>query len=92
MKFLMGFLLGFAAGAATALLYAPSTGEEMRARLSSGATTEWELAQSQLHKGVEGIQGQLASVQAQLQTLAKQQEKLEEQVEPTEATEEEEAV
>lgn len=78
MKFVIGFLLGFAAGAAAGLLYAPSTGEEMRARLSSGATSEWELAQSQLHRGMETIQGQLASVQAQLKTLTKQQEELEE--------------
>ena len=80
------------AAANAALLNAPSTGEEMRARLSSGAALDWEMAQSQLQKGMESIQGQLASVQSQLSTLSEQQEELEEALEEAteEATEEEE--
>lgn len=39
------------------------------------------MAQSQLHKGIENVQGQLAGVQAQPYTLSKQQEELEEEVE-----------
>lgn len=81
MRFIIGFLIGFAAGAAAALLYAPATGEEMRAKLSSQATSEWDLAQSQVHKGMETVQGQLAGAQAQLHTLSKQQEEQTEAIE-----------
>jgi len=81
MRFLFGFLMGFAAGAAAALLYAPETGEEMRAKLASQAPSDWAGAQSQLHKGIEAIQGQLAGLQAQLQAQTKQTEELEGDIE-----------
>ena len=81
MKLVIGFLLGFAAGAAAALLYAPRSGAETRAQLSSQATAEWELARAQMHKGMEGLQGQLESVQSELQKLTEQQEELEEAIE-----------
>ena len=74
MKFLFGFLIGFAAGAAAALLYAPATGEETRSKLSSQAPADWAEAQAQMHKGME-------TIQAQLHTLTKQQEELEDTVE-----------
>ena len=81
MKFVMAFLFGFAAGAAAALLYAPKSGAETRAQLSSQATAEWELAQAQMHKGMETIQAQLGSVQTQLQHLTQQQEELQDEIE-----------
>jgi gas vesicle protein len=74
MKFLFGFLIGFAAGAAAALLYAPATGEEMRAKLSEQANVDWAEAQAQMHKRMEALQSQLAGLQAQIQTQTKQEQ------------------
>jgi gas vesicle protein len=89
MKFLFGFLIGFAAGAAAALLYAPATGEEMRAKLSSQAPADWAGAQAQVHRGIETIQGQLAGLQAQIQAQTKKMEELEEEIEESQEEAEE---
>ena len=81
MEFVKGLLVGLALGAAAALLYAPKSGAETRAQLSSQATAEWELAQAQMHKGMESVQAELGSVQAELKKLTAQQEELEEAIE-----------
>jgi gas vesicle protein len=81
MEFVKGLLVGVALGAAAALLYAPKSGAETRAQLSSQATAEWELAQAQTHKGMESVHAQLESVQAELKKLTAQQEELEEAIE-----------
>ena len=81
MEFLKGLLTGFALGATAALLYAPRSGAETRAQLSSQATAEWESAQAGLHKGMESVQAQLESVQAELKKLTEKQEELEEAIE-----------
>jgi gas vesicle protein len=81
MEFVKGLLVGCALGAAAALLYAPKSGAETRAQLSSQATAEWELAQAKMHKGMESLQAQLESVQAELEKLTEQQEELAEEIE-----------
>ena len=72
MRFLIGLLAGFAAGAAFGLLFAPKAGEEIRAQLSATAQTDWEAANAQLHKGITSIQAQLTSMQEQLHALRAQ--------------------
>ena len=68
MKVLIGFLAGFAAGAAAALLFAPKSGAEIRAGLSSTAHTDWDATNAGLHKGMASMQAQLSSIQEQLRT------------------------
>jgi gas vesicle protein len=85
MRFLFGLLFGFAAGLAAGLLYAPYTGEQTRARLAAQASSEWEVAQSQVQKGVVALQEQLSQVQIQLQELTKKQEEMEDTLEELEA-------
>ncbi len=78
MKYMIGFLAGFAAGAAVALLFAPKAGEEIRAELSTAAHTDWDAAGTQVHKGMASIEQQLSSMQAQLHTMRTQGETVEE--------------
>ncbi len=66
MKVVIGFLAGFAAGAAVALLFAPKAGEEIRAELSATAHTDWDAANTQLHKGMASMQQQMGNMQEQL--------------------------
>ena len=72
MKYAIGFLAGFAAGAAVGLLFAPKTGEEIRAELAATAQSDWSGADTQLHKGMVNVQAQLTSMQEQLHALRKQ--------------------
>jgi gas vesicle protein len=78
MKVMIGFLAGFAAGAAVALLFAPKAGEEIRAELSTAAHTDWDAANTQLHKGMTSMQQQMSSMQEQLQTMRTQSDAVEE--------------
>jgi gas vesicle protein len=56
MKFVMGFLSGFAVGAAVALLFAPEAGAELRAGMSATAHEDWDAASTQLHKAMGNVQ------------------------------------
>jgi gas vesicle protein len=78
MKVMIGFLAGFAAGAAVGLLFAPKAGEEIRAELAATAQSDWSAADTQLHKGMANIQSQLTSMQAQLHTIRAQGDAVEE--------------
>lgn len=75
MKLVIGFLGGVVAGAVAALLFAPTTGQELRKQLADEASTQWETANSQLQKSVDSMQDQLASLQTQVQALAQETEK-----------------
>ena len=70
MKLLIGFLGGVIVGAAGAMLFAPTSGEELRGRLADGASTQWETAHGQLQKSVGSMQAQLTSLQGQVQALS----------------------
>ena len=57
MKYLMSFVLGAAVGAVAALLFAPSSGAELRAQIQTGAEAElkkaeaeWQKATTELHE------------------------------------------
>jgi gas vesicle protein len=55
---LVAFLIGAAAGAAVALLYAPATGEEMRRRLAERAREGREKAEELAREGREFVSRQ----------------------------------
>ena len=65
MRYLMGLITGFVAGAAFGLLFAPKSGQEMRTELSTAAQAEWETAHAQLRKEMASVQQQLSKQQAQ---------------------------
>jgi gas vesicle protein len=58
----MAFVIGAAAGAAVALLYAPSTGEEMRRRLADKAREGRERAEALRREGREFVERQRDTV------------------------------
>ena len=56
MKYGLGFLLGAVVGAAVALLYAPSTGEEFRTNIKSQVDTQYARLQDEWQKGMQEMQ------------------------------------
>jgi gas vesicle protein len=64
---LVAFALGALAGAAVALLYAPSSGEETRRRLGEKAREGRERAESMVRDGREFIQRQRDNIGAAVQ-------------------------
>jgi len=64
---LVAFALGALAGAAVALLYAPSSGEETRRRLGEKAREGRERAESMMRDGREFIQRQRDNIGAAVQ-------------------------
>lgn len=61
---IMAFALGALAGAAVALLYAPTTGNEMRRKLADGAREGRERAEALAREGREFVQRQRETVAA----------------------------
>ena len=70
MKNIMSFLLGAMVGAVVALLYAPSTGEEMRSNIKTQVDTQYAKLQDEWQKGMQEMQARLDMMSSDLQTLA----------------------
>jgi gas vesicle protein len=68
MKYLAGFVLGALAGAVAALLLAPQSGEELRARLRAGAEKNYDLVQEQTQKGMAQLQAQMDKLSSEVQS------------------------
>jgi len=56
MKYVICLLLGVLLGASVALLFAPSTGEELRVNIRHGADTQVTRVKDEWHRGVQGLQ------------------------------------
>jgi gas vesicle protein len=69
MKLALGFLLGAVAGAAVALLYAPSTGEDLRADIKSQADTQYARLQDEWQKGMQEIQTRMDKMTSDMQAM-----------------------
>lgn len=61
MKYSLIFLLGALVGAAVALLYAPSSDEELRKSLASQAETQYSRVQDEVQKSVDKMSSDLQS-------------------------------
>ncbi len=72
MKLIFGFVLGAAVGAIAALLYAPQSGEELRARIREEAELERQRLQAQYERGLAEMQARMDKVQQDVQTLINQ--------------------
>lgn len=70
MKNIMSFLLGAMVGAVVALLYAPSTGEEMRSNIKTQVDTQYAKLQDEWQKGMQEMQTRLDMMSSDLQALA----------------------
>ena len=55
MKYVLSFILGVAVGAVVALLFAPSSGEELRAQIQTGAEAELKKAEAEWHKATADL-------------------------------------
>jgi hypothetical protein len=56
MKFALSFLLGASIGAIAALLFAPSSGTELRSNIKTQADLQAARAREEWNKGVQGLQ------------------------------------
>ena len=70
MKFIIGFIWGAMIGAAVALLYAPSTGEELRANIKTQADTQAARLQEEWQKGMSELQDRMDKLNSDLQALS----------------------
>jgi gas vesicle protein len=70
MKFIIGFIWGAIVGAAVALLYAPSTGEELRANIKTQADTQAARLQDEWQKGMSELQDRMDKINSDLQALS----------------------
>jgi gas vesicle protein len=66
MKYLVGFLAGTVFGAAVALLYAPTSGEELRESIRTEADSRYHQMQEQWQHGMTELQGRLDKINAEL--------------------------
>ena len=70
MKYAMSFLLGAVVGAAAALLFAPSSGEELRANIKTQADTQYARLQDEYHKGLQEMQTRMDKLSSELQDMS----------------------
>ena len=69
MKYAMSFLLGAVVGAAMALLFAPSSGEELRANIKTQADTQYARLQDEYQKGMQEMHTRMDKMSSDLQAM-----------------------
>lgn len=67
MKYVVSFVIGVIIGGAAALLYAPSTGEDLRKEIKSQADVEVAKLQNEWQKGMQEVHDQLDKVSSEIQ-------------------------
>lgn len=70
MKYALSFLLGAVVGASLALLFAPSSGEELRSNIKSQADAQYARMQDQWQKGMQEMQTRMDKMSSDLQAMA----------------------
>lgn len=73
-SFFAGMIFGAVLGAAAALLYAPQSGEELRAKLQEQAVAERQKLQAQYEQQMSKMQAQLDKVRSEVQEMVEQQQ------------------
>ena len=69
LTFVLGTLFGALIGASVALLYAPSSGEELRANIKSQADVQYARLQDQWQKGMTEMQTRMDKMSSDLQSM-----------------------
>ena len=70
MKFIIGFIWGAIIGAAVALLYAPSTGEELRANIKTQADAQYAKLHDEWQEGMSKLQNRMDKISGDLQAMS----------------------
>jgi len=70
MKYILGFSLGAIVGAAVALLFAPSSGKELRANIKTQADTQVARLQNEWQKGMQEMHDRMDKVSSDLKALS----------------------
>jgi gas vesicle protein len=79
MNSIVSFILGAIVGAAAALLYAPQSGEELRAQIREEAQVERQRLQAQYEKSMKDLQERLDNIQVELQSILQKSEERDEE-------------
>ncbi len=66
MKYALGFLFGAVFGAAVALLFAPSSGEELRSNIRNQADTQYTRLQDEYQKGMQEMRNRMDKLRSDL--------------------------
>ena len=69
LTFALGTLFGALIGGAVALLFAPSSGEELRANIKTQADTQYARLQDQYQKGMTEMQSRMDKMNSDLQAM-----------------------
>jgi gas vesicle protein len=70
MKYALSFLLGAAMGAAVALLFAPSSGDELRTNIKTQADTQYARLQDEYQKGMQEMHAKMDKMSSELQSMS----------------------
>jgi len=70
MKYALSFLLGASMGAAVALLFAPSSGEELRTNIKTQADTQYARLQDEYQKGMQEMHAKMDKMSSELQAMS----------------------
>ena len=70
MKFALSFVLGAVVGTAVALLFAPTSGEELRINIKTQADTEYARLQDEWEKGMTELHARMDKMTNDLQAMA----------------------
>ena len=71
LSFVLGAVFGAAIGSIVALLFAPSSGEELRTNLKTQADTQYAKLQDEWQKGMHEMQTRMDKMGSDLQAMSK---------------------
>lgn len=68
----VSFLTGAAVGAVVALLYAPTSGEELRSQIREEADTRWQMVTTEFDNAVSSMQQSLEETRKEMLALVEE--------------------
>jgi len=77
MKYAIGFVMGALVGAIVALLFAPSSGKELRSNIKSQADVQYAQLQNEWQKGMQEIKSRIDKLTGDLQAVSNEIEQTE---------------
>lgn len=78
MKYALSFLIGTVVGATIALLFAPSSGDELRANIKTQADAQYVKLQDQWQKGMQDMQTRMDKMSSDLKSISSKVDEAEE--------------
>ncbi len=70
MKYVLTLLLGAVVGAAAALLFAPSSGKELRTNIKTQADTQYANLQNEWQKSMQDMHSRMDKMSSDLQAMS----------------------